>query len=153
MSFIIRNFFLSDLDSVLKIEKDSFKNSAFSELVFIQYYHDGTKKFIISELDGEVAGYAIGHVSKELGRIVSIAVQHNQRNKGVGKSLMAYFERKFLSQKVKRLELEVNINNNEAVDFYKYLGFSISGLIKRYYEDGSNAYVMSKHLGRTDKRI
>ncbi len=153
MGLIIRNFFLSDLDSVLKIEKDSFKSSAFSELVFIQNYYDSAKKFIISELDGEVVGYAIGYVSKELGRIISIAVQRNQRNKGVGRSLMEYLERKFISQKVKRLELEENINNNEAIDFYKYIGFSISGLIKRYYGDGSNAYIMCKHLGRTGKRI
>jgi ribosomal-protein-alanine N-acetyltransferase len=42
--------------------------------------------------------------------------------------------------------LEVRVSNKEAISLYKKLGFEEVRIVKEYYRDGEDAYVMVKKL-------
>ncbi len=44
------------------------------------------------------------------------------------------------------ITLEVNENNRKAVNLYEKFGFTCKDILKSYYKDGSNAYLMIKDL-------
>jgi len=45
-----------------------------------------------------------------------------------------------------RIYLEVSVKRLEAIKFYRKFGFKIVSKIDRYYNDGSDAYIMELHI-------
>ena len=110
--------------------------------------------FLVAEISGKIVGYImckteygfsnfkkLGFVKK--GHVVSIAVLHEQRRKGIGKALVEESMNGVKSKKCDELYLEVRCSNNEAVTLYEKLGFFIKQRLKSYYRDGEDAYMMA----------
>ena len=64
----------------------------------------------------------------------------------MGKLLLSFALDHILTNAVDVVFLEVSVNNSVALQLYKQFGFEVLGQRKRYYSDGSDAYVMRKHL-------
>ncbi|MEM0042669.1 MAG: N-acetyltransferase, partial [Thermofilaceae archaeon] len=67
------------------------------------------------------------------------------RRKGIGTSLMLKAMealRKYYS--VDEYYLEVRVSNTPAINLYKKLGFTPVKVIKGYYLDGEDAYLMAR---------
>jgi len=144
----LREFSLSDLEKVIKIEKASFLNrKAFSEDYFRKLYQKSPEGFIVAEDKGKILGYAIGEVQKDCGKIISIAVYPAWRKKGIGKELANFLIEYFKKKNLKKISLQVRKNNLAAISFYKNLGFQILKTIKNYYQNGDDAYLMKRNLG------
>jgi len=144
----LREFSLSDLEKVIKIEKASFLNrKAFSEDYFRKLYQKSPEGFIVAEDKGKILGYAIGEVQKDCGKIISIAVYPIYRKKGIGKELANFLIEYFKKKNLKKISLHVRKNNLAAISFYKNLGFQILKTIKNYYQNGDDADLISKNLG------
>ena len=144
----LREFSLSDLEKVIKIEKASFLNrKAFSEDYFRKLYQKSPEGFIVAEDKGKILGYAIGEVQKDCGKIISIAVHPAWRKKGIGKKLANFLIEHFKKENLKKISLHVRKNNLAAISFYQNLGFQILKTIKNCYQNGDDADLMSKNLG------
>ena len=144
----LREFSLSDLEKVIKIEKASFLNrKAFSEDYFRKLYQKFPEEFIVAKDEGKILGYAVGGVQKDCGKIISISVHPAWRKKGVGKKLANFYIEHFKKKNLKKISLRVRKNNLAAISFYKNLGFQISKTIKNYYQNGDDADLINKNLG------
>lgn len=71
--------------------------------------------------------------------IINIVVDDYYRKKGVGKKLIEYVIKRF---NLKAINLEVR-QSNDAINFYKKMGFKIIRTIANYYHN-EDAYFMKK---------
>jgi len=133
-----------DLNQVLQIERICFKHP-YDYFTFLYFLMKEPEGFYVAEENGCIVGYVISSVRGSKGTIISIAVILEFRRKGIGSKLMKE-SLDFLSKRVDHVELQVKINNIEAISFYRKFGFEEIGLIPNYYPDGEDALVMSKKI-------
>jgi len=85
--------------------------------------------------------------SARVGHVISIAVLQEYRRRGIGSALMSealkLFEKKY---DVDSVYLEVRVSNQPAINMYEKFGFVKARIIRGYYRDGEDAYVMVKRL-------
>jgi ribosomal-protein-alanine N-acetyltransferase len=108
--------------------------------ILLKNYPDG---FIIVDDKGKIIGYIIYSTVRDRGIIISIGVLPNYRQKGIGQMLLDYAIN-HLRDEVDYVELQVNVSNAVAINFYRKNSFVIVDTILRYYPDGSNAYLMKR---------
>ncbi|MEM3174225.1 MAG: ribosomal protein S18-alanine N-acetyltransferase, partial [Candidatus Bathyarchaeia archaeon] len=77
------------------------------------------------------------------GHIISIAVLPEHRRKGIGETLLKEALQSMMNYYgIKECYLEVRVSNTPAINLYKKVGFKIEKVIRGYYADGENAYLM-----------
>lgn len=145
-SLTVREANLNDIKYVVDIERKSFKYpypaTAFFTLMTLY-----PKYFLISEYCGKVVGYVVAGVDKDgSGHIISIAVDPEYRGRGFGKSLMKLIESRLLKDGINKFKLEVSVSNYVAIRMYELLGYKICKVLKGYYPDGEDAYLMYKEV-------
>ncbi|AFZ71038.1 ribosomal-protein-alanine acetyltransferase [Caldisphaera lagunensis DSM 15908] len=85
--------------------------------------------------------------SHKVGHVISIAVLPEYRKKGIGTALLKEaISRMKDNYNAESVYLEVRVSNNDAISLYKKMGFEEVRIIKEYYRDGEDAYVMVKIL-------
>ncbi len=75
-----------------------------------------------------------------------LGVKETHRKQGIGTALLTQFIKEMKQQNVKRIELEVRTSNTGAVRFYQVKGFLLQTTLQQFYQNGENAYSMSKEL-------
>lgn len=107
------------------------------------------------ELEGEESGVLKRIVSmlrslkepRPVGHLVSIAVRAPYRRRGIGSKLLEETIR--VMREVYRTDsiyLEVRVSNEPAIRLYEKFGFRKARIVKGYYADGEDAYIMVKRL-------
>lgn len=129
-------------------EKDMTRVKELQEEVFGYSFSDKKLKrhlddiFLVALVDKEIAGFSI--FEKE-GVGVSIAVSKQKREKGVGRRLMTWTEKKLSAAGVRKMRLHSR-ENNPFLEFFRELGYTKKAVVPHYYKDGSNALFMEKEL-------
>ena len=144
VSFTIRNSQLEDIEKVYEIERESFPYP-YSPWDFQYYLEVEGEFFLVAEWEGEVVGYIVGSLWKDLLTIVSLAVKPSYRRRGIGTALIKELEKR-VHGKAKRIELQVRVSNYPAIYLYEKLGYEREGKISRYYRNGEDAYLYYKNL-------
>lgn len=92
---------------------------------------------------------AIRSKPRRVGHLVSIAVLPGYRRRGIGSALLAETIRVMRDvYRVEAIYLEVRVSNRPAISLYEKFGFRKARVIRGYYSDGEDAYVMVKRLAR-----
>lgn len=144
----IRKFTPKDLKRVFEIENMSFQQS-YGINMFQQLYELGVG-FLVIELEEYVIGYVIFWTKYEnQGHIISIAVDKNYRRLGAGSKLLLRAISILSLLNISAIYLEVNENNNGAVEFYKRFDFKIDRVVPNYYDNKDGAIVMYLPVDRT----
>jgi len=144
---------MNDLQSVMHINRVCLPEN-YTDFFFIDLHHRFPETFIVAEENEEVVGYIMCRMEVGLsnfgfgglirkGHIVSVAVLPQYRRKGIGQALIAKAMDGMRLHNAKQCFLEVRTTNEEAISLYKKLGFDITRIIRGYYADGEDAYVMS----------
>jgi ribosomal-protein-alanine N-acetyltransferase len=142
---LVRKFKPNDLKRVYEIENMSF-NQSYGINMFRQLYDMGVG-FLVAEEDGYVIGYVIFWIKYEnQGHIISIAVDKNYRRLKAGTQLLVKAISILSLLNLNTIFLEVNENNEGAVEFYKTFNFKVDRVVPGYYENGDGAIVMYLHL-------
>ncbi len=154
--FTIREIREEDLDQVIKINIISLK-----EHYPLQFWKDHLylwgRIFLVAEADSKVVGYVMTRIERgfgflkrdlrRLGHIVSIAVHPDYRRRGIGYALMIEVLKRMKElYKADEAYLEVRVSNTPAIKLYEKLGFKKVKIIRYYYADGEDAYLMAKEL-------
>lgn len=111
-------------EAVLHPVPQSHFEATFDEMIHSSAYAEG----YIFEVDGETAGYALlaktftQEAGGEVLWIEEVYIRPAFRSKGLGKAFFAYLEAN-KSERVKRIRLEVEADNQKAIDLYTRLGF------------------------------
>lgn len=101
-----------------------------------------TVGYVVAEVDGEVAGYAVVSVV-DVAELQRIAVLPRLRRSGVARALLAAVRDRAAAGGADRLLLEVREDNVAARGFYDREGFVELGRRPRYYRDGTTALVLT----------
>ena len=136
-SSIVREMELSDIDSVVDIEKNSFpipwtKGTFISELK-----RNKLARYYVVEVDGRVVGYAGLWLIMNEAHITNIAIHPKYRGKGMGKKLVGGLIEEILKINIYRITLEVRPSNTAALALYKKFGFVPCGIRPEYYRDNN----------------
>ena len=124
------------MEQIFNLEKDIFKNSAFSR-TYLDTLIKGDNSFIyIYLIDDKVFGYLMILDSIDVYEILAIATVEEYRNKGIAQELLDKI-------KTKDIFLEVRESNQVAINFYKKNKFNQISIRKNYYsEPNENAIIM-----------
>lgn len=104
------------------------------------YLNDKNKGIFVYKINGIVLGFIYCNLLIYEIEIVYICVLPNHRKKGIATKLCNYVFLKYKSDAY----LEVNINNEEAINFYKKQKFIYVGKRRNYYKNGDDAYIMER---------
>ena len=142
----IRRFKASDLKEIVEIEKTSFPQP-WPEAYFKKAYKEHPNDFLVAKLSGRVTGYILGYAkSNKSGLIKTLAVNKRYRRQGIGRKLVNFTIQRLKQKGLKKIVLHIRKENQAANSFYKKVGFRTVKIIKKYYPNGQDAYLMEKDL-------
>ena len=142
--YIFRYFQEMDLASVMRLVLDTL-NEFYESSLYLTLHNVWKEGFIVAESGGEVVGFILGVTSapKEA-RILILTVLEEHRKKGIGGTLLKTFIKECYAKNLNIINLEVKVENEDAIRFYNRHGFTIIKTLADYYAEGKNAYHMQR---------
>ena len=101
---------------------------------------------LVARVDGAVAGYLFAMWFADEMHINKIAVDASMRREGIALAMMQRCLAFAAERAVTSIWLEVRSSNDEAQQFYAFLGFEPEYIRNGYYPDGEAAVVMMKEV-------
>ena len=117
-----------DLLKLIEIEKDVFDYSESIE-DFINYFNEDTIK-IWKVLDQIVVGFIVFYRVKDEIEIIKIGIMKSYQRKNYGSLIINKIKK---LNNIRKIFLEVSIENTQAINFYLKNGFKKIGIRKAYY--------------------
>ena len=105
--------------------------------------------FFIYLYNGNLCAFLNIRVSFEIAEIDYIYVHELYKRQGISVDLIHLFEsvcKKFSSNLIHKVLIEVGAQNHPALSLYKKLNFQEISLRKKYYKNGEDAVIMEKIL-------
>ena len=93
-----------------------------------------------------IRGFVLGWRSAEQAEILTLAVEKDFREQGIGRALAEALLERLRGDGARRVSLEVRSSNAAALRLYASLGFAAAGVRRRYYRDGEDALVLGAAL-------
>ncbi len=150
-SFSIREFISDDIRKVVYINKVTLPEN-YPDQFFLGLHYHAPKAFLVAEFSNEIVGYimcriergisSFGRMPVKKGHIVSVAVLEEHRHRGIGTTLIKDAIDAMKEYGASEFFLEVRKGNGSAVSVYETLGFSVNRVLRGYYRDGEDAYLM-----------
>ena len=141
-----------DLKDISKIEESAFSDPWTENMLLedIEKSGEDSRLLFLTAKDPEkkdVVAYIIAFLIPEtFAEIQNIATSPDRRRQGIARKMMLEVISRAKEEKIKELELEVKDSNTPAICLYESLGFEKTGLREKYYQDGSDAVLMTKKL-------
>lgn len=145
-SLSIRQAREDDLHRIAWLEDAAFADPWPYDLLAYEFTHP--RGFLLVATPGErpAAGYvAFRHGGGEA-EMLRLAVDPAERRRGVARSLVECGLERLRQEKVQTCFLEVRMDNEGAIAFYRDLGFGRVGRRRSYYRDGTDALIFSLAL-------
>ncbi len=135
-----------DLPAIMALEEGAFGPRRWDEPFVRELMNRENVLTMVAE-DERIVAYIMISISQayETVEVLSLAVAPALRRRGIAKMLMARAE-SVAEKDAQTVSLCVRPDNVEGVNLYLSLGYKVLALCSGYYEDGSDAYMMVKHL-------
>jgi ribosomal-protein-alanine acetyltransferase len=115
--------------------------------IFNQFYESFPDGFLVAVHHHTLIGFLIGiKTVPSTARILMISINEKNRKQGIGTALLKQFISEMKNYQVTHIDLEVRTTNQGAVAFYKKQGFILQETLFKFYQNGEDAYRMSKPL-------
>jgi ribosomal-protein-alanine N-acetyltransferase len=140
-SLLFRKASLADSEEILTIENKSFQHpwtKIYIEEELAQEYNLS----IIMEIEKSVVAYIMSTYLLSEMHIHNLAVDPQFRNRGFAVKLLEAIPS--FCPDITLAYLEVSVINHRAIELYKKFGFYEVNRRARYYEDGTDAILMTK---------
>lgn len=146
----IREARAADIAALLELEACAFTSDRLSRRSFRRFLAEGHRIFLVVERGAQLigAGLVLLRKGSARARLYSLAVFPEFRGQGVARALLKELEGRAVSANCSAMLLEVAKANHQAVVLYEKQGFRHLGERTAYYQDGSDARLMIKDLGR-----
>ena len=136
----IRNFQITDLDDVLRIQFQSF-DDPYPVGILLELFNRGAG-FLVAQVGRSVVGYVIFWIKDGSGHIIAIAVDKRFRSMQIGSMLLDKAIELIIQNDIFTVKLEVRKSNISARKFYLKKGFKQVKYCKKYYSDGEDGIIM-----------
>ena len=88
-----------------------------------------------------------------MGRIITIDVAPEQQKSGLGTMLLKGAEEELINAGCGHVSLEVAVDNQVALRFYKKMGYSVLRVLPRYYLGSVDGLMMGKKLAALPQTV
>ena len=85
-------------------------------------------------LGRKIIGFAVSRIAADEAEILSIAIDEDQRGRGLSRNLLMTHLGHLAGRGVRTIFLEVEENNQPARRLYEWAGFGVVGRRERYYQ-------------------
>jgi len=132
---MIRKAIPSDIFHMVKLEKSAFKTTL-GEKFLLQELNDNPFGFYyVYELNKTVIGYIGFRVYDDQAEMMNFVVSMDHQDEGYGTQLLTFCLNELENKQVKTISLEVRKSNKKAQHVYEKMGFKLSHVRKKYYEN------------------
>jgi len=105
------------------------------------------RKYIVAKSEeGEILGFAGILINIDCAEIMNIVVKKSSRKKGIGQQLLNRLIELVKESERTIIYLEVNSNNEPAIQLYQKNGFTEIGRRKKYYHQTDDAILLQKNI-------
>ena len=154
VDYAIRLFEKEDIDTVIEINQLTLPEN-YPSSFFMGLHSHAPKAFLVAVIDSKVIGYIMCRIERGIssfrkpypvkrGHIVSVAVLRDYRRHGIGTQLVKKAMKAMEHYGASEFFLEVRKSNTPAVSAYEKMGFEVTRVLRGYYRDGEDAYLMAK---------
>ncbi|MBF0292293.1 MAG: GNAT family N-acetyltransferase [Nitrospinae bacterium] len=120
---------------------------AYEVETFLYYLNDRLSETWVADSAMGVIGFTIFEMeSRERAHFITLDVLPEHRKKRIGSALMDHAHERARELGASLMVLQVAVVNRVAMDFYERRGYAKTRIIKRYYEDKSDAWEMELGL-------
>lgn len=142
-----------DFPRLLEIDQSCFvEGIAYSPEEMRYFLGMPTAITLVGLQGGEIMGFVIAdtfrprRASRSMGKIITIDVAPTSQHSGLGSMLMSSIEAELKQAGCDYVSLEVAVDNEPALRFYKKHGYSVLKTLPRYYLDSIDGLLMGKRL-------
>jgi ribosomal-protein-alanine N-acetyltransferase len=129
------------LNALVALENTLFSKDDFPMSRGSFYYHIKRNDLFVYMHDNKLAAYILWLKRKKYYRLYSLGVAIHLRGTGVAQELLGY---SFDHLKVSIFTLEVKTTNHSAITLYEKFGFRKQKILKSYYPNNYDGYLMRK---------
>lgn len=101
---------------------------------------------LVARRGRELLGFAIMQFGDSSAHLSLLAVAAGHRRAGVGRALVSWLEESARTAGTFVIRLECRLGNQDAVRFYRALGYRDAGVVPRYYQGVEDALRMERDL-------
>ena len=145
----VRTAISNDFPTLLEIDQASFPPAIAYDSTELSYFmqRDGSETLVL-ETEGQIAGFLVLEMRrrKKTATMITLDIRTEHRRKGYATELVTASEEVLRQRLIQRYELQVDVENDAAIEFYKKHGFEMVCTLKNYYPNGNDAYFMTKRL-------
>jgi ribosomal-protein-alanine N-acetyltransferase len=142
----IRRIQANDIFPVIDLAYDTLPER-YNPSIFNQFYESFPEGFLVALQNHALIGFLIGiKTTTDTARILMLSVNNNNRKQGIGSALLKQFISEMKNQHITKIDLEVRTTNQGAIEFYLKQGFNLQEKLLQFYQNGEDAYSMSKAL-------
>jgi ribosomal protein S18 acetylase RimI-like enzyme len=149
----IRKYQRSDFSRLLDIDQSCFiEGIAYSEQELHYFLSMPTAISLVGLNDESIMGFVIAdsfrprRATRSVGKIITIDVAPETQHSGMGTLLMSSAEAELKQAGCDYVSLEVAVDNEPALKFYKKHDYSVLKVLPRYYLDSVDGLLMGKKL-------
>jgi ribosomal protein S18 acetylase RimI-like enzyme len=149
----VRQYQPQDFSRLLEIDQSCFvAGIAYSKEEMRYFLSMPTAISLVGLQDEQIVGFIIAdrfrprRASRSMGKIITIDVAPQAQHSGLGTLLMSAAEGELKSAGCVYVSLEVAVDNEPALKFYKKHGYSVLKVLPRYYLDLIDGLLMGKKL-------
>ena len=150
--FRIREAVRTDFPRLLSIDQDCFtQNIAYDAEELVYFMNRQHSRTLVAEVERQIVGFLLDdieapHSHRSVATLVTLDVLEFMRRSGIGTALLDHSERTLRRKGVSRYQLQVDIKNSTAIEFYRRAGFMVLKILEGYYGSGTDAFLMEKML-------
>ena len=144
----IRRAKIDDLAMLVQLE-ELFPTDRLSRASLRSLLLHGHASVWVCEQDDVLAGNAVVLYRRgaSMARLYSLVVHPEYVRRGIARALLTAAESEAGKRGCRELRLEVRPDNLPAIQLYRNGGYAETGKAGKFYEDGTDALKMRKHLG------
>jgi ribosomal-protein-alanine N-acetyltransferase len=151
MEFRVERFRWWHITEVMPLEEELFGPEKWSEWMFWNELAGGHFYRVALAGDGSIAGYGgLAVTSSDEAWVQNLAVRRDVQRRGLGRILLQVLLGEAARQDVRRVLLEVAVDNAPAQKLYAREGFEPVGVRRGYYQpSNTDALVMTREEKRS----
>ena len=149
----LRRYQPEDLDRLIEIDHACFvEGIAYPEEEMLHYLNRRSAITLVAIDGNAIKGFVIAdrsrarRAARPLGHIITIDVVPEEQKSGIGSVLLRSAEQELSRAECDYVSLEVAVDNEKAMRFYKKHGYSVLKVLPRYYMNAVDGLLMGKRL-------
>ena len=147
MPLVIRPYAQEDFATLHAIDAECYAPEiAYSRRTMRSFLRLPGSECLVAEENGNIAGFILTDRYGPAGHIITLDVAPAARRRGVGTALVEAAHASLARAGVREVELETSTVNATAGAFWMKHGYEARGVLPNYYENGEDAYWMTRGI-------